>query len=66
MAKTFVQGWVRTKSGGSEREPMRPEVLDAPDGVTAAKEYARRHGVRDQDWWNVGPSPRVVIRTEEV
>lgn len=63
--KLKVQGWVRL-NGYASRVPMPAIEVDAPDGVTAAREYAKLHGVQGNAWWNAGPSPQVVIRTEEI
>lgn len=41
-------------------------IIEATDGITAAKEYAEDNHFQLQDWFNAGPSPRVVIRTEDM
>jgi hypothetical protein len=66
MEKTFtVQGWVQLR-GYARRVPMPAFTCVAPDGVQAAKIYAHRYGIPEQAWWDAGPKPQVVIRTEEV
>jgi len=44
---------------------MPEKVVDAVDGIQAGKQYASYYGIPAGAWWNVGPCPQVVIRTEE-
>jgi len=64
MTRFKVQGWVQLR-GYSRRVPMPEKVVDAVDGIQAGKQYASYYGIPAGAWWNVGPCPQVVIRTEE-
>ena len=64
----LVQGWVKeTDAPRAKRIPLsRPERVSAIDGLTAAKTYARCHGVRESSWLNTWRDPLVVICTEKI
>lgn len=66
MAKFNVRGWRRCKDSFGGRMPVVLMQVEARDGIGAATIYARLTGIRLQDWWEAGPKPFVVIRTEEI
>lgn len=58
-----VQGWRKSTDG---RTPMPEAIIEAVDGVRAAWEYASIWRISPTQWWNAGPKPEIVIRTEEI
>lgn len=62
--KFKVQAWVQLR-GYSKRIPMEAREISASDGINAAIRYTTDLGIPRGAWWNAGPSPQVVIRTEE-
>lgn len=64
MGMFKVQAW-RLVNG--KRVPGPEETFnDVIDGKEAAFRYAYRHGIPRSSWWNVGPSPEVVIRVTDL
>jgi len=74
-----VQSWTRVvgydaNPSPTERIPGKVEFIkiDPNDahsvapGLLAAFEYTKKYGIPDRHWFNVGSSPKVVIRTEEL
>lgn len=73
LLKLFqVRGWIRkdvtingvVKSMRSRIPMTRVEIISATDGLAAAKQYARSHGIRDSQWMDskYDSSPFCVIR----
>lgn len=62
-----VQAWEKSAYDGRPRFPWQSDsTLYAPNGLTAAFMYAALYGIQHEQWYEVGPSPYIVIRVEEV
>jgi hypothetical protein len=64
LKRFLVQGWALDPET-KKRIGLRKTVITAVNGKAAAFTYARCEGIKTSWWYEVGPSPRIVIRVED-